>query len=256
MASITLRPSMTSTATRIRICGAIWITPPPTVPGSVRRDRAPWRLSTGCASCHAALPTQSGTPTDRARRAPPATPPTPESPPTPARASQRVWPIPPCASACHTPGAGSWRCGRPHVPEPPSRRTPTRPWESASAHGANSASARSAGKSSPCQPEPQAVSWWSSSVLPSPAGTTTDATTYGRAPSYRLTESSREFEKVVFETPELLQDIFLLKRQIRGGNKTGIPDIVGLDSDGNVCIIEMKNVTVDASIVPQVLEYA
>ena len=68
--------------------------------------------------------------------------------------------------------------------------------------------------------------------------------------------SEEEFEKVVFETPELLQDIFLLKRQIRGGNKTGIPDIVGLDSDGNVCIIEMKNVTVDASIVPQVLEYA
>ena len=34
------------------------------------------------------------------------------------------------------------------------------------------------------------MSWWSSSVLPSPAGTTTDATTYGRAPSCRLAESS------------------------------------------------------------------
>jgi hypothetical protein len=31
---------------------------------------------------------------------------------------------------------------------------------------------------------------------------------------------------------------------------------VGIDNDGNVCIIEMKNVTVDASIIPQVLQYA
>src|ERR1019366_405897 len=68
---------------------------------------------------------------------------------------------------------------------------PTTPLESAGAHGVNSASARSAGKSSPCQPEPQAAFWRSSSVLPSPAGTTTDATTYGRAPSCRLTERSR-----------------------------------------------------------------
>jgi len=53
-----------------------------------------------------------------------------------------------------------------------------------------------------------------------------------------------------------LGDIFLLKRQIRGGNKTGIPDIIGVDTDSNVCIIEMKNVDVDASIIPQVLKYA
>ncbi len=65
-----------------------------------------------------------------------------------------------------------------------------------------------------------------------------------------------EFEKEIFNTQEILEDIFLIKRQIRGGNKTGIPDIVGIDNDGNVCIIEMKNVTVDASIIPQVLQYA
>lgn len=68
--------------------------------------------------------------------------------------------------------------------------------------------------------------------------------------------TEEEFEKTVFETPEILEDIFLLKRQIRGGSKTGIPDIIGVDTDGNVCIIEMKNVDVDASIIPQVLEYA
>jgi hypothetical protein len=69
-------------------------------------------------------------------------------------------------------------------------------------------------------------------------------------------KNEEEFEKTIFETSELLEDIFLIKRQVRGGNKSGIPDIVGLDNDGNVCIIEMKNVTVDASIIPQVLGYA
>ncbi len=68
--------------------------------------------------------------------------------------------------------------------------------------------------------------------------------------------TEQEFEKTVFDNSELLEDIFLLKRQVRGGGKKGIPDIVGLDSDGNVCIIEMKNVPVDASILPQILEYA
>ena len=68
--------------------------------------------------------------------------------------------------------------------------------------------------------------------------------------------TEEEFEKTVFETPEILEDIFLLKRQVRGGSKTGIPDIIGVDTDGNVCIIEMKNVDVDASIIPQVLQYA
>lgn len=69
-------------------------------------------------------------------------------------------------------------------------------------------------------------------------------------------KSEDEFEKIVFHTSELLEDIFLLKRQIRGGGKSGIPDIIGIDSDGNVCIIEMKNCPVDSSIIPQVLQYA
>lgn len=69
-------------------------------------------------------------------------------------------------------------------------------------------------------------------------------------------KTEEEFEKTVFETSELLEDIFLLKRQVRGGSKAGIPDIIGIDSDGNVCIIEMKNVSVDSNIIPQVLQYA
>src|SRR5256885_13673940 len=43
--------------------------------------------------------------------------------------------------------------------------------------------------------------------------------------------TEEEFERLIFATPEILEDIFLLKRQIRGGTKQGIPDIVGLDKD-------------------------
>ena len=68
--------------------------------------------------------------------------------------------------------------------------------------------------------------------------------------------SEQEFEQDVFQTPELLEDVFLLKRQIRGGSKSGIPDIIGIDIDGKVCIIEMKNVPIDAAVIPQILEYA
>jgi hypothetical protein len=69
-------------------------------------------------------------------------------------------------------------------------------------------------------------------------------------------KTEEEFERTVFSTPDLLDDIFLLKRQIRGGGKSGIPDIVGVDNDGSVCILELKNTSVNASVIPQVLEYA
>lgn len=65
-----------------------------------------------------------------------------------------------------------------------------------------------------------------------------------------------ELERIIFDESELLEEIFLLKRQVRGGNKPGIPDIIGMDGDGNVCILEIKNVSVDADIIPQVLRYA
>lgn len=68
--------------------------------------------------------------------------------------------------------------------------------------------------------------------------------------------SEEDFEKTVYNTNELFQDIKIIRRQIRGGKKSTIPDMIGIDSDGNVCIIEMKNVTVDSDIIPQVLEYA
>ena len=41
-------------------------------------------------------------------------------------------------------------------------------------------------------------------------------------------KTEEEFERMVFETPEILEDIFLIKRQVRGGKKVGIPDIIGI----------------------------
>jgi hypothetical protein len=69
-------------------------------------------------------------------------------------------------------------------------------------------------------------------------------------------KSEEELERTVFGTKELLDEIFLLKRQVRGGSKPGIPDIIGVDSDNNVCIVEIKNTPVTAAILPQVLQYA
>ncbi len=68
--------------------------------------------------------------------------------------------------------------------------------------------------------------------------------------------SEQEFEREVFSTQELLGDIHFLKRQVRGGSKPGVPDIIGIDDEGKVCIVEMKNVPVDASVIPQILKYA
>lgn len=69
-------------------------------------------------------------------------------------------------------------------------------------------------------------------------------------------KTEEEFEKIVFDSKEILTDIIPLTRQIRGGRKSGIPDIIGIDTDGNVCIIEMKNEIVEPKIISQVLEYA
>lgn len=69
-------------------------------------------------------------------------------------------------------------------------------------------------------------------------------------------KSEEEFETYVHKTKELLGDIFILKRQIRASTGHEIPDMIGVDKENNVVIIEMKNVVVDESIIPQVLKYA
>jgi len=69
-------------------------------------------------------------------------------------------------------------------------------------------------------------------------------------------KSEAEFEAYVFKNQELLGDVYILHRQIRTGNKQGIPDMLGVDQDARICIIEMKNTDVGEEILPQVLGYA
>lgn len=69
-------------------------------------------------------------------------------------------------------------------------------------------------------------------------------------------ESEEQFEKYIFDNQELLEDVYIFKRQVKTGNRQGIPDMLGVDQDGKVCLIEMKNEPVTESVLPQVLQYA
>ena len=67
--------------------------------------------------------------------------------------------------------------------------------------------------------------------------------------------TEEELEKYVFgEQAELLEDIFVFKRQVRASRD--IPDLIGVDRDNNVVIIENKNTEVTEDILPQILRYA
>ena len=65
-----------------------------------------------------------------------------------------------------------------------------------------------------------------------------------------------EFENLIMKQNLIGDDIVILTNQIRGGNKHGIPDVIGIDGGGNVCIIEMKNVPATSKDISQVLDYA
>lgn len=65
-----------------------------------------------------------------------------------------------------------------------------------------------------------------------------------------------EFERVIFNTKELFEELTFLKRQATCGIGSGRPDILAIDNEGNICIIEMKNKIVDEKILAQVLNYA
>lgn len=81
-----------------------------------------------------------------------------------------------------------------------------------------------------------------------------DNLTKSLAPKEFITES--DFERYVFNNQDILGDILILYRQIHTGSKQGIPDMLGVDQDANICIIEMKNAQVSEEILPQVLSYA
>jgi hypothetical protein len=68
--------------------------------------------------------------------------------------------------------------------------------------------------------------------------------------------SENILEKYIFDNQDLLDDVYIIYRQIRTGNKQGIPDMLGVDQDARICIIELKNHTAGEDILPQALSYA
>ena len=68
--------------------------------------------------------------------------------------------------------------------------------------------------------------------------------------------SEQELEKYIFSNQDLLGDVSIIYRQIKTGNKQGIPDMLGVDQDNRICIIELKNQIADEDILPQALGYA
>lgn len=69
-------------------------------------------------------------------------------------------------------------------------------------------------------------------------------------------QSEAEMEKYIFANPDLLGDIYIIYRQIKTGQKQGIPDMLAVDQDARICIIELKNQPADEDILPQALGYA
>lgn len=68
--------------------------------------------------------------------------------------------------------------------------------------------------------------------------------------------SEQNLEDYICNNPEILGDIYIIKRQVRLNSGADIPDIIGVDNDGNIVLIEIKNKTIDEQIISQVLRYA
>jgi hypothetical protein len=68
--------------------------------------------------------------------------------------------------------------------------------------------------------------------------------------------SENHFERYVFDNRDFLGDLYVIKRQVRSGQRQGIPDMIAVDQDGHICVVEMKNTEVGEEILPQVLGYA
>jgi len=69
-------------------------------------------------------------------------------------------------------------------------------------------------------------------------------------------QSEMEMEKYIFANQDLLGDVYIIYRQIKTGQKQGIPDMLGVDQDAQICIIELKNQPANEDILPQALGYA
>lgn len=65
-----------------------------------------------------------------------------------------------------------------------------------------------------------------------------------------------EIEKMIWENKGILPDISLLSRQVQSYGGADRIDLLGLDSDNNIVIIEVKDEEVDERVISQVMRYA
>jgi hypothetical protein len=83
----------------------------------------------------------------------------------------------------------------------------------------------------------------------------TDGTTRTLIEKPFKTES--ELETFIFTNQDILGgDVLILYRQVRTGAKQGIPDMLGVDQDDQICLIELKNAEAGEEVLPQALGYA
>lgn len=69
-------------------------------------------------------------------------------------------------------------------------------------------------------------------------------------------KTEEELENYLYKTPQLLGDLIIISRQTKSGTRRDIPDLIGIDGDGNVVIIELKKGSAAEDVIPQVLRYA
>ncbi len=63
-------------------------------------------------------------------------------------------------------------------------------------------------------------------------------------------------ERLLWENKGMLPDIYLLSRQVQSSSGSERIDLLGLDSDNNVVIIELKDEDVTEEVILQVMRYA
>ncbi len=67
-----------------------------------------------------------------------------------------------------------------------------------------------------------------------------------------------DLEDFIVKNSKILGNVVVLDHQIRTGTKEGIVDILALDTEGQgqVVVVELKNIHADEYVIPQVLRYA
>lgn len=63
-------------------------------------------------------------------------------------------------------------------------------------------------------------------------------------------------EDYLYKSPKILGDLLIISRQTKTGNHKDIPDLIAIDTDGNILIIELKKGSPSEDIIAQVLRYA